>query len=140
MEVIRSFLGHDGFYLRFINNSYKIANLLWKLLQKEVKFLFDSQSIWVPEKQLAYIIMSRNWCLSFEAICNASGAVLGTVLGQSQEKILLPIYYARKLLNPTQNNYTFAEQELFVVEFIFDKFWSYFLRMTVMHTNHTTHM
>ncbi|RDX90219.1 Retrovirus-related Pol polyprotein from transposon 17.6, partial [Mucuna pruriens] len=38
---VRSFLGHAGFYRRFIKNFSKIALPLSKLLQKDVEFNFD---------------------------------------------------------------------------------------------------
>ncbi|RDY02595.1 Retrovirus-related Pol polyprotein from transposon 17.6, partial [Mucuna pruriens] len=38
---VRSFLGHAGFYRRFIKNFSKIALPLSKLLQKDVDFAFD---------------------------------------------------------------------------------------------------
>ena len=36
IQSVRSFLGHAYFYWRFINNFYKIAHPLCKLLKKEV--------------------------------------------------------------------------------------------------------
>ncbi|MDV3192410.1 MAG: hypothetical protein Q8840_00220, partial [Sweet potato little leaf phytoplasma] len=41
VKGIQSFLGHVGFYRRFIKDFSKITNLLCKLLKKEVKFVFD---------------------------------------------------------------------------------------------------
>ena len=38
---IRSFLGHAGFYRRFIRDFSKIARPLFRLLEKDVKFNFD---------------------------------------------------------------------------------------------------
>ncbi|XP_047263627.1 uncharacterized protein LOC124896133 [Capsicum annuum] len=41
VKGIRSFLGHAGFFKRFIKDISKIANPLCKLLEREVKFVFD---------------------------------------------------------------------------------------------------
>ncbi|KAL9281073.1 putative nucleotidyltransferase, Ribonuclease H [Arabidopsis thaliana] len=41
VEDIRSFLGHDGFYRRFIKDFSKIARPLTRLLCKETEFEFD---------------------------------------------------------------------------------------------------
>ena len=41
VKGVRSFLGHAGFYKRFIKDFSKIAHPLWKLLEKEYKFDFD---------------------------------------------------------------------------------------------------
>ncbi|RDX87811.1 Retrovirus-related Pol polyprotein, partial [Mucuna pruriens] len=45
MWEVRSFLGHAGFYRRFIKNFNKIALPLSKLLQKDVEFNFDHPCI-----------------------------------------------------------------------------------------------
>ena len=41
VKGVRSFLGHAGFYRRFIKDSSKIAHPLCKLLEKDCKFCFD---------------------------------------------------------------------------------------------------
>jgi hypothetical protein len=41
VKEVRSFLGHAGFYLRFIQDFSKIARPLCKLLVKEAPFIFD---------------------------------------------------------------------------------------------------
>ncbi|RDX86073.1 Retrovirus-related Pol polyprotein from transposon 17.6, partial [Mucuna pruriens] len=45
MWEVRSFLGHAGFYRRFIKNFSKIALPLSKLLQRDVEFEFDQPYI-----------------------------------------------------------------------------------------------
>lgn len=47
----------------------------------------------------APIILSPNWSMPFEIMCDASSVVLGAILVQRREKILHPIYYAIKALN-----------------------------------------
>ena len=41
VKGIRSFLGHTGFYRRFIKDFSKISRPLCKLLEKDAKFDFD---------------------------------------------------------------------------------------------------
>ena len=41
VKGIRSFLGHAGFYRRFIKNFSKISKPLCRLLEKDAKFDFD---------------------------------------------------------------------------------------------------
>jgi hypothetical protein len=41
VKGIRSILGHDGFYRRFIKDFSKILEPLTNLLQKDVPFVFD---------------------------------------------------------------------------------------------------
>jgi hypothetical protein len=42
---LRSFLGHAGFYRRFIKNFLKITKPLTHLLQKDVAFDFDEKCL-----------------------------------------------------------------------------------------------
>ena len=44
MKGIRSFLGHAGFYRRFIKHFSKISRPLCRLLENEAKFEFDEES------------------------------------------------------------------------------------------------
>ena len=45
IKGIRSFLGHDGFYRRFIKDLYKISRPLTNLLQKDVPFVFHDDCV-----------------------------------------------------------------------------------------------
>ena len=45
MKGIRSFLGHAGYYKRFIKDFSKIFEPLCKLLEKDVKFEFDDSCL-----------------------------------------------------------------------------------------------
>ncbi|PHU11723.1 hypothetical protein BC332_18653 [Capsicum chinense] len=114
VKGVRSFLGHVGFYQRFIKDFSKIANPLCKLLEKEAKFYFGEDFLKAFEclkgKLVeAPITVAPNWSLPFEVICDASGISLGAVLGHKREKLFHPIHYAIKALNGAQNNYTITE-------------------------------
>ena len=41
VKIVRQFLGHAGFCIRFIKEFSKIAKPLYKLLEKGVKFTWD---------------------------------------------------------------------------------------------------
>ena len=45
IKGIRSFLGHAGFYRRFIKDFSKISRPLTSLLQKDVPFVFDDDCL-----------------------------------------------------------------------------------------------
>ncbi|XP_075077225.1 uncharacterized protein LOC142163968 [Nicotiana tabacum] len=45
VKGVRSFLGHAGFYRRFIKDFSKIANPMCKLLEKDAKFVFDEDCL-----------------------------------------------------------------------------------------------
>src|SRR6266516_1879201 len=45
IKGIRSFLGHAGFYRRFIKDFSKISRPLTNILQKDVPFVFDDDCV-----------------------------------------------------------------------------------------------
>ncbi|XP_058765799.1 uncharacterized protein LOC131639312 [Vicia villosa] len=81
----------------------------------------------------APIVISPDWFLPFEIMCDASDIALGAVLGQRKEKLLHVIYYAIHVLNPAQMNYATTEKELLAVVYAFDKFRSYLLETEEKH-------
>ncbi|KAM1168101.1 hypothetical protein EV2_030823 [Malus domestica] len=104
VKRFRSFLGHAGFYRRFIKDFSKIAKPLSNLLQKDVTFEFNLEylSSFNTLKKLltsAPIITAPVWSLPFELMCDASDYVVGVVLGQQKEKLPHIIYYASCTLN-----------------------------------------
>ena len=86
MKGIRSFLGHTGFYRRFIQDFLKIARPLCRLLEKDAKFEFDEACSSVFEEIKAKLVISPimatpDWSKEFEIICDVSDYVMGAVLG-----------------------------------------------------------
>ncbi|XP_049414694.1 uncharacterized protein LOC125877445 [Solanum stenotomum] len=142
LKGIHSFLGHAGFYLRFIKDFSKIAHPLCKHLEKEVKFNFDDACMvafkCLKEKLISTpVIISPDWSEPFEVMCDASGMTLGIVLGQKHNKLFHRTYYASKTLNGAQSNYTVTEQQLLAVVYAFEKFRAYLLGIrVVVHTDH----
>ncbi|CAN6700866.1 unnamed protein product [Malus baccata var. baccata] len=137
VREVRSFLGHAGFYRRFIKDFSKIAQPLCRLLQKEVVFEFD-EACSTAFKHLkealtsAPIITPPDWSLPFELMCDASDYAIGAVLGQRKNKQPHVIYYASRTLNDAQLNYSTTEKELLAVVFALDKFRSYLLGTKVI--------
>ena len=43
VRIVRKFLGHTGFYRRFIKDLSKIAKPLYKLLEKDAKFFWERE-------------------------------------------------------------------------------------------------
>ena len=71
VKDIRSFLGHDDFYRRFIKDFSKIANPLTNLLTKDMPFIFDDECLNTSEKLKielisAPIISFSDWSKPFE--------------------------------------------------------------------------
>ncbi|KAK4401681.1 Retrovirus-related Pol polyprotein from transposon.6 [Sesamum angolense] len=132
VREIRSFLGHAGFYRRFIKDFAKIAQPLSQLLQKDANFVFggDCQEAFDELKRAltsAPIIQPPDWSTPFEIMCDASNYAVGAVLGQKIEKTHHVIYYASKTLDAAQCNYSTTEKELLAIVFALDKFRSYLL-------------
>ena len=143
MKGIRSFLGHAGFYKRFIKDFSKIAKPLTNLLEKDASFVFDDECLrafeLLKEKLVsAPIIVAPDWNLPFEIMCDASDYAVGAVLGQRKNKLLHVIYYASRVLNTAQRNYATTEKELLAVVFAFDKFRSYLVgSKVIVYTDHS---
>ncbi|RDY11449.1 Retrovirus-related Pol polyprotein, partial [Mucuna pruriens] len=96
VREVRSFLGHAGFYRRFIKNFSKIALSLSKLLQKDVDFNFDQPCIEAfQELKIRFtstlILHAPNWEYPFKLMCDRSNSTLGAILGQQE---LLAIVFA----------------------------------------------
>ncbi|GKF45038.1 reverse transcriptase domain-containing protein [Tanacetum coccineum] len=143
MKGVRSFLEHAGFYRRLIKDFSKIARPITKLLEKDTPFEFDDEcqkAIELLKEKLtcAPVIVSPNWNIPFELMCDASDFVVGVVLGKKDGKIYQPIYFASKTLNPAQQKYTVTEKELMAVVFAFEKFRSYLiLSKTIVRIDHS---
>ncbi|RVW18308.1 Uncharacterized protein K02A2.6 [Vitis vinifera] len=90
VKGVRQFLGHAGFYRRFIKGFSSLSKPLCELLAKDAKFIWDE-----------------------------SDFAMGAVLGQREDGKPYVIYYASKTLNEAQRNYTTTEKELLAVNSIF---------------------
>ncbi|XP_016681347.1 uncharacterized protein [Gossypium hirsutum] len=136
VKGIRSFLGHVGFYRRFIKNFSQISSSLCALLGKDVAFEFnESCKKSFDELKLklitAPIIQGPNYALPFEILCDASDRAVGAALGKINGRESYIIRYARELLNPAQCNYTTIEKELYAIVFALEKFRAYLLGVKV---------
>ncbi|CAA7018902.1 unnamed protein product [Microthlaspi erraticum] len=142
VKDIRSFLGHAGFYRRFIKDFSKIARPLTRLLCKETDFEFDEEchKSWTLLKDAlvsAPIVQAPNWDHPFEIMCDASDYAVGAVLGQKIDKKLNVIYYASKTMDDAQCKYATTEKELLAIVFAFEKFRSYIVgSKVIVHTDH----
>ncbi|CAN6718908.1 unnamed protein product [Malus baccata var. baccata] len=131
------FLGHAGFYRRFIKDFSKIAQPICRLLRKEVSFEFNEacEQAFNHLKDLltsAPIITPPDWSTPFELMCDASDYAIGAILGQRKNKLPHVIYYASRTLNDAQLNYSTTEKELLAVVFALDKFRSYLIGTKVI--------
>ncbi|GKE21899.1 reverse transcriptase domain-containing protein [Tanacetum coccineum] len=97
VKGIWSFLGHTGFYRRFIQDFSKIARPMTHLLEKETSFIFSTEcrdTFKTLKKKLteAPILVAPDWDLPFEIMCDASDFAVGAVLGQ------FPVFTRKKYI------------------------------------------
>ncbi|GKD55974.1 reverse transcriptase domain-containing protein, partial [Tanacetum coccineum] len=97
VKGFRSFLGHAGFYRRFIEDFSKIARPMTHLLEKETPFVFSKDCIYAfktLKKKLteAPILVVPDWNLPFELMCDASDFAI--------EKEMLAVVYAFEKFRP----------------------------------------
>src|SRR3989337_2455543 len=143
IKGIRSFLGHAGFYRRFIKDCSKISRPLTNLLQKDVPFVFyddcvDAFETLKKDLTTAPIVQPPDWNLHFQIMCDASDYAVAAVLGQRVDTKLNVIHYASKTLDNAQRNYATTEKEFLVVVFACDKFRSYIVdSKVIVHTDHS---
>ncbi|GJU41261.1 reverse transcriptase domain-containing protein [Tanacetum coccineum] len=113
VKGVRSFLGHAGFYRRFIQDFSKIARPMTHLLEKETPFFFSKECIEsfnTLKRKLteAPILIAPDWDLPFE------------------------------LIQKQQPHYTTTEKELLAVVYAFEKFRSYLvLSKSIVYTDHS---
>ncbi|XP_062103323.1 uncharacterized protein LOC133814372 [Humulus lupulus] len=132
VKGVRSFLGHAGFYRRFIKDFSKVSKLLSTLIMNGVPFDFNKECLTafktLKEKLIsAPIVCAPNWDLPFELMCDASDYAVGAVLGQRVDKVFRTIYYASRTLNDAKLNNAKTEKELLAIVYAFDKFCPYLI-------------
>jgi len=138
-----SFLGHAGYYRRFIEKFTKITSPLFQLLTKAMEFSWNVQCQTAFETlkeklSIAQILRGPNQSIHFHISTNASDISIGVVLGKKEEKRPYAIYYISKNLTPAKKNYTVMEKEFLVVVYAINKFRHYITGYFVfIHTDHS---
>nr|GFA19430.1 reverse transcriptase domain-containing protein [Tanacetum cinerariifolium] len=86
----------------------------------------------------APILISLDWDMPFELMCDASDFAIGAVLGKRQDKHFRPIHYASKTITEAESNYTTTEKEMLAVVYAFEKFRSYLImNKRIVYTDHS---
>nr|GEW89602.1 reverse transcriptase domain-containing protein [Tanacetum cinerariifolium] len=120
IKGIRSFLGHAGFYRRFIKDFSKIAWPMTRLLEKNTPFHFSKECVeafqTLKRKLIeAPILIAPDWDMPFKLMCDASDFAIGAVLAQQ-------IHYASKTMIEAESNYTTTEKEMLTVVLLLQEF------------------
>nr|GFA29149.1 reverse transcriptase domain-containing protein [Tanacetum cinerariifolium] len=116
VKGIRSFLGHAGFYRRFIKDFSKISRPMTHLLEKNSPLIFSNECIKAfrtlkDKLTKAPILIAPNWDQPFELI---------------------------KTMNQAEANYTTTEKEMLAVVYAFEKFRSYLImNKSIVYTDHS---
>ena len=101
IRELRSFLGHVGFYQRFIKYFAKVSKPLTYLLYKDKDFIMEEEGkqalMQLKQSSVeAPILKSPNWDLPFEIMCDALDYAVEAVLGRRIDKKPTVICYASK--------------------------------------------
>ncbi|GJT66101.1 reverse transcriptase domain-containing protein [Tanacetum coccineum] len=121
VKGVRSFLGHVGFYRRFIKDFSMISKPMTKLLMKDAKFDFSNDckkafNILKEKLTIAPIIISPDWNIPFELMCDASDFAVGAIKNKRGAENLAVDHLSR-LENPDLG--TFTEEEI-ADEFLYE--------------------
>ena len=87
---VRSFLGHVGYYRRFVENFTKIATPMFKLFTKDAIFSWDSQcqdafEILKEKLSTTHVLQGPNWSFPFHISIDSLDIALWVVLGKKKE-------------------------------------------------------
>nr|GEZ58902.1 hypothetical protein [Tanacetum cinerariifolium] len=90
---------------------------LTRLLEKDTLFNFSQECVdafQTLKRKLteAPILITPDWDMPFELMCDACDFAIGTFLGQRQDKHFKPIHYASKTMTEAELNYTMTEKEM----------------------------
>nr|GFB86120.1 reverse transcriptase domain-containing protein [Tanacetum cinerariifolium] len=119
VKGIRSFLGHAGFYRRFIQDFSNIYRPMTHLLEKNTLFIFFEDCIkafQTLKKKLtkAPILIAPNWDLAFELMCDASDFAIENLVADHLSRLENPY---ENVLDPKEINETFPLETLSMVTF-----------------------
>jgi hypothetical protein len=142
-KQIRIFLGHTGYYRKFIKQYSDITYLLEELLRADIPY------IWTNECQQAFELLKRklveapilkfpDWLRKFHVHIDASALVVGAILAQPADDYTNhPNIYASRKLNKAERNYSNTEREALGMAFALQKFRHYLLANPfIFYTDH----
>jgi hypothetical protein len=126
-KEVRIFLGHAGYYRRFIENFTKIVAPMFGLLIKDVYFLWTEQCQTAFEtlkskSYVALVLTGSNWGLPFHISIDVSDTAIGGVLGKKQDHQSYAIYFVRKNFSPAELNSIVTENKFLAVVHAINKF------------------
>ena len=142
VKELRSTMGCFGYYRRFISSFSQIAEPLFALLRKGVKY------IWTPKHQSAFDLLKNKLasapvlalpCDDAQTILDvdASDTGLGAVLSNVNNGEERPVAYASRTYNPCEKSYCITRRELLAMIFGLKHFRQYCLgHHVIVRTDH----
>ena len=117
VKKLQSFLGMLNQYSKFIEGYASIMNVLFKLLRKDVKWIWtsDCEKAFNTAKECLKsksVLMCYDPQLPLKLSCDASPVGVGSVISQVlPDKSVRPIAYASRVLNQAEINYSQIDKE-----------------------------
>ena len=132
IKELRAILGLVGFYRRFIQDFGKIAEPLYKLLNKKERFTWSKECESAVEQlkqalQKASILCYPNDTDPYTLTTDATLFGIGAVISQRQQWGERVIACASKTLSKSQRNYSTTKRELFAIIYFTQHFRNYLL-------------
>ncbi|MCO5570660.1 hypothetical protein L7F22_024387 [Adiantum nelumboides] len=130
VKEVQAFMGHCGYYRRFIYLYAIIAKPLYALITKFEWTDECEKAFQILKQRLisAPILKAPNWDKIFHGHVDASAFAIGCILAQPGEKSMdFPISYSSRQLNSAEKNYTTTEREGLGMIYAVKKFRHYLL-------------
>nr|GEU58683.1 DNA-directed DNA polymerase [Tanacetum cinerariifolium] len=98
----------------------KVARPITRLLEKGTPFVFSQECVdafQTLKRMLTEtpILITSDWDMPFELMCDASDYAIRVVLGKRRDKHFRPIHYASKTMTEAESKYTTTEKEMLAV-------------------------
>lgn len=130
-SMVRSLLGHFGYYRQFIPNYSAIVKDLTALTQKGVRFVWtalcDIAVSLLKEKLVTAVLHNPLEGEEFKLETDASDHTLGAILSsrRNEESQWKPVEFASKTLSETEQRWPTHEKEAYAIVWGLDKFDQY---------------
>ena len=141
-KALQAFLGVTNYYRSFVRNYAHVAEPLYSLLRKDVKYTWkEEQARAVNELKDALcnapILKFPDFGKEFHLHTDSSATGIGACLLQEHKGILHPVSYVSKCLNMAQRNYSTTKREALALVFALEKFRTLILHYKVIaYTDH----
>jgi hypothetical protein len=141
-KALKSFLGADSYYKRYIPKQSEIVVPLTNLLKEQAKFLWTNEAK-NSFKLLKHMLASKpvlyiaDYSEPFVLFVDASYCAVSAVLSQCDESNLYrSVCYMSRKLNECQCNYSLIEKELLAIVLAVRQFSNYLSFDTVVYSDH----